>query len=450
MKRVILFLLCITLAFSCISCSKNKKEEENTDRRMAVDERLNDMAILKVYAVKDNKFMTDLQNAFTYAMFATKEASMEIEWFESYETLYQTLTTELLGGGGPDVIFFYPSDFESFYSLLKNNIFADLNPYLEECQIPVSRLNEQILEAGVFNEKRMFLPLSYQPDFFYASDAVVNGFSFDNISNMEQFVEKYEEMVRLRSGEVYNFYNTLDLAVFLELVGIQVVDYEKQNIAWDEEELKYYVDLYKKLSANFITDQSIYEEYSNPDTGIINEGDVAFINISYFTVPRMMKISTSYMKALAGKDKANLFSLSDLAGNGTTAFADLCVAVNQNSKHKKQAVDLIRTALDKSMQNRDEIAYPVLNNSLNAQLIDLSTGASFRLWFGIDAPVVPMMEEEVAHYKGLLNNIQNPIWADYRTRKLINDSFEDYLTDKKDWGTTIKKVNSTLRMYLSE
>ncbi|MBH1941865.1 extracellular solute-binding protein [Mobilitalea sibirica] len=409
---------------------------------------------LNVYAVQEDEYIAALLERFQYDMFATKAAGVTITWFESVDTMIQTVTTEMMGGGGPDVLFFNPLMFESSYNLLKNNMFADLNPIIEETEYDLSSFNSKVIDAGVYNDKRIFMPINYDVEMFLAVDSFLNGISFENMNSMEDFMAAHENYILTGLGDDnrFNFANPFSLSYFLEINNVQVVDFKEKKVEFDENELKIYVDWYKEIQKHFIKSEADLEGYSNSRYGPILEGDMVFLNGYDISNHNRIKFTLSLLKALSGDEEARLYSLSDLNTGSSVATIRLCGAVNKNSKHQKEAFELIKCALSKFMQ-QSGVNYnlPVRNTVLDYEMLELSNKTSFEYNFdGTSVPIIPLTEKELNTYTRYLKEPGRVIVNDNRYNSIMEEAFKGYMDGTVNWDKTLKKANHLLKVYIYE
>lgn len=451
-RRIILAVL-LTVIF-CLAAACKGGSSTPVPVGVLTNEKLYDGNVnLNIYAVQDDQFMRDLFERFQLDMFKTKAAGVTVTWFDSEKSLIQTVTTEMMGGGGPDVLFFYPDTFESSYNLMKNNMFTDLNPVIEELEYNLDNLNPYVTEAGVYDSKRLFMPINYYVDMFVAVDAFQE-VSFKDITSMEEFMEAHEAYVMSKPPEdrCFNFSQPFTLPVFLELCNIKVVDFKAKEVVYDEDELKRYVDWYKMLRKNFIKDETDLEGYSDPAYGPVLEGDMVFMNNQYISNHNNVKWSLSLYKALTEEEEAMLYSFSDLTSGTSTAYVGLCGAVNRNSRHPKEAYELIKCALSKSMQeNRRNSNIPVRNTVLDFQMLDLGNKTTFSFDYdGTTVNVVPMTEKEEATFRSYIKEPGNVIVSDLRYYTIMMEAYAGYINGYAGWEETMDQVRHRLMIYIHE
>lgn len=450
-RRSLLAALVILLIVFSVACKK--KEMAEPVGVLSTETLYEGNVNLRVYAVQEDQYMMELFDRFQYDMFKTKAAGITITWFDTMESLVQTVTTEMMGGGGPDVLFFYPDTFESSYNLMKNNVFADLNPIIEETEYNLSNLNSYVMEAGVYNGKRLIMPINYSVDMFIAADAFQE-VSFDDLTSMEDFMAAHAEYTASKSGEenCFNFIRSFTLPAFLDMCNFDVVDFTTKKLVFEDSELKTYIDWYVELQQYFVKDEAALEGYSDPNYGPILEGDMVFMNDWQISSPNSVKYTLSLYKALSGEEEGQFYSFSDLTSDTSTAYVGLCGAVNKNSKSQTEAFELIKCALSKSLQeNRRNFNIPVRNSVLDFRMLDLGNKATYNFDYeGTTVNIVPMTETEETMFRRFIKEPGNVIVTDRRYQTIMNEVFADYVNGDANWEDTLDQAKHRLKVYINE
>lgn len=122
------------------------------------------------YKVKDSRSGGESW-IYDYNKSCDDEDKIEIVEFDSVEALKNKLTTELMTGGGPDIMneaTFVSADL-SIEKLIDMGAFMDLNELIEsdnsDDKIELTEYNQKALESGVLDGKRFCIPLYYVPNF---------------------------------------------------------------------------------------------------------------------------------------------------------------------------------------------------------------------------------------------------------------------------------------------
>ena len=99
---------------------------------------------------------------------------IEIVEFESQEEMKLKMSTEIMAGEGPDI--FSLSQKLPFEKLTDSKTIADVNELISEFSydIGIDNCDSKIMDAGVIDGKRYFIPLFYSPDVFITTEETLN------------------------------------------------------------------------------------------------------------------------------------------------------------------------------------------------------------------------------------------------------------------------------------
>lgn len=113
------------------------------------------------------------------------EKRIEIIEFENNAELSSKLNTEIMADDGPDLIYF-DSGFGSISNIEKMmslDMFADYNELLSndnsDSKINLDNYDKTVMNSGVYNGKRYFMPISYMPDVLITTKEVCDKYSVD-------------------------------------------------------------------------------------------------------------------------------------------------------------------------------------------------------------------------------------------------------------------------------
>lgn len=156
-KRILCFIISSILLLSVLSACENTVGAELSDN-------------ITYYKVKDS-WSGGEGWIYDYNKSCDDEDKIEIVEFDSIEALKNRLTTELMTGGGPDLLneAMFVSANLSIEKLIDMGAFMDLNELIEsdnsDDKIDFTEQNQKALESGVLNGKRFCIPLYYVPNF---------------------------------------------------------------------------------------------------------------------------------------------------------------------------------------------------------------------------------------------------------------------------------------------
>lgn len=90
------------------------------------------------------------------------DVKVEEVYFSDINGYRTKLTSEIMGGEGPDIIFFNSFTIGDINKIIRNGAFADLKPFIDNNKkFELKDYNEKLLEVGKYNGKLFFIPVSY-------------------------------------------------------------------------------------------------------------------------------------------------------------------------------------------------------------------------------------------------------------------------------------------------
>ncbi|MBQ9679350.1 MAG: carbohydrate ABC transporter substrate-binding protein [Ruminococcus sp.] len=176
---------------------------------------------------------------------STEDMKINLIEFENYETMSQRLNIEVMAGGGPDLFSNYQD--LPFEKMIQNGAFYDLNELIEndtsEDKLDLSLYNQTILDAGVYDGKRYFIPAFFSVPVLVGEKGVFEAYdmpteqgyrlTFDNMD--EVFADYLQDPSEYRciTNEAQSSGITADNLI-LRLVNTQI-DYENKTCSFDED-----------------------------------------------------------------------------------------------------------------------------------------------------------------------------------------------------------------------
>lgn len=234
MKRTICVLLSLLTAALCCACGGQGGAGNEADEQLTYyyTEEYKDDMVEKIE--RYNRWCTS---------HSTEDMKIKLIAFDNYETMSQRLNIEVMAGGGPDLYSNYMD--LPFEQLMKNDAFCDINELIEndtsDNKLDLSAYNQTIMDAGLYNGKRYFIPAFYRVHTLVGERELLQkyhlpteqGFhlTFDNMD--EVFAEYLENPgdVRFLSGDDRNGALNAD-TIMLRLVNSEV-DLERRTVGFE-------------------------------------------------------------------------------------------------------------------------------------------------------------------------------------------------------------------------
>lgn len=279
---------------------------------------------------------------------------IEIIEFENNDDMCTKMSTEIMAGEGPDI--FSLSQKLPFEKMAANSTLLDvdelINTYYSE--INFDDYNAKVMESGVINGKRYFVPLAYSIDAFISTEETLGKY---NLVSTDFSYEALNDALS-QSGESYSLFgSTEDNLNFFYSFLAQFFDYNSSEIEFDTKDFSESLDYIYDLINNDTTDENIYYFlYEN-----ISKGDSVFYK--QFSSFELMVRTYAYLYYYSSTPVlVNNFSQSQ---NIISASVDFGIAFNSNCKHKEKLLPFIEYCLSESIQTNWNTEYCALavNNS---------------------------------------------------------------------------------------
>lgn len=396
------------------------------------------------------------------------EDSVEFVYFETYNEMNSALATELMAGGGPDILSLtqtYP-----FEKLVRNNSLADIDEIVStyNADVDFADFNEKVMDSGVIDGKRCILPLYYRLNALYTTEDKLReaGFTPDNF-NYDTLLKAYKDgrintyLVNPSSAEAFNFSFIRQFIDFYE----GTAEFETEEFRTLAEDFKYAV-----LKGGSYAELLAYEpevrehEFAPKDTS-----DYLFsANEDNYYGGSLTKFAQDYLVDLENGQEPPVL-IPDFNRNGEiTASIEVGFAINANCNKMDKAAKLIEYLLSDSSQGyfgggRDDsnslgLSIPV-KNSVFENAVKEATGYSEHRWGYVFTPeYVELKNKALAEeYLPMLQNISSCNLYGYNSQlkshlyqNVIGEVIVDYLDGKITVNKLSQRLTSAVTIYMSE
>lgn len=391
---------------------------------------------------------------------------IEIVEYDSLEEMYTIMATEIISGDGPDIISLdQPLPFEK---LIENHAFADVDELINTygSNIDFNDYNTKVMESGIVNRKRYFVPFFYCPNIFISTQEKLKEYDL----NFSDF--SYKELSKQLSQEKVScslFGNESDNYSFLYSFIDSYVNFDNKTTNFDTNSFLENIDYIKKLINNDNTNENVYYNlYNSENNGCILStpkllfgGTIGGVKTAYYNI------------FLQNKTPAILPNFS--YENKITAYVECGIAINQNSDKKDKALRFIEYCLsedvqeywcgsrsDKGFSGTNEISLPV-NNKAFDYAVEVETGEE---WDYNEDGEFDEEEKEFSEnvdsifwkdYLGIIDDISGCTLYNYKNLKttyynssVIGDIVDKYLKGDFSKDKFIRQLTAATEIYLTE
>ena len=442
MKKIIsafLILQLVFVSFTFSGCHKNTT--------------LNDSRCLKYYTYCEDS-ICDLINKYNkYCTVNYNDTDkIEIIKFDSEEEMKLKMSTEIMAGEGPDI--FSLSQKLPFEKLTDSKTIADVNELISEFSydIGIDNCDSKIMDAGVIDGKRYFIPLFYSPDVFITTEETLNKY---NLTSSEFSFKALSEKLSKNKKE-YSLFGSADdnIAFFYSFLD-QYIDFNSGNTEFNSDKFSEDLDSIYSLIKNDTTDENVnYFLYEN-----INNG----ASILYKEMPAFSGIVRTYscLKYLGSTPVfVNNYNMDD---DSISASTDVGIAVNDNCKNKEKLLPFIKYCLSCDVQKNmsEECMYLPVNSDAMEKCIDsIDEVIDFEDIIVSDkekAIVETAESAAIRDYKYIINNITkcnlysfNCLSDTYFNSSVISDIVDKYLNGDISKEKFIHQLTAATEIYLKE
>ena len=442
MKKIIsafLILQLVFVLFTFSGCHKNST--------------LNDSRCLKYYTYCEDS-ICDLINKYNKYCTVNYNDTYKIEIikFDSEEEMKLKMSTEIMAGEGPDI--FSLSQKLPFEKLTDSKTIADVNELISEFSydIGIDNCDSKIMDAGVIDGKRYFIPLFYSPDVFITTEETLNKY---NLTSSEFSFKALSEKLSKNKKE-YSLFGSADdnIAFFYSFLD-QYIDFNSGNTEFNSDKFSEDLDSIYSLIKNDTTDENVYYFlYEN-----INNG----ASILYKEMPAFSGIVRTYscLKYLGSTPVfVNNYNMDD---DSISASIDVGIAVNDNCKNKEKLLPFIKYCLSCDVQKNmsEECMYLPVNSDAMEKCIDsIDEVIDFEDIIVSDkekAIVETAQSAAIRDYKYIINNITkcnlygfNYLSDTYFNSSVISDIVDKYLNGDISNEKFIRQLTAATEIYLKE
>lgn len=461
MKRLLCLFLTLVMTVLCCACG----EVENTS---ADSEQLT-----YYYTEQFMEQMVEIIKRYNRwcSSHSTEDMKIKLIEFEDYETMSERLNIEVMSGGGPDLFSNYMD--LPFEKLIENGAFRDLNGLIEndtsEDKINLDDYNQTIMDAGVYEGKRYFIPVFYQVDIIVGYEKVFENYHMPTqqgyhltFENMEDVFADYLQNpgeYYFMSEELWSGGANAD-SVILKLIRSRV-DFEKKTTSFNDDfkdKLAFLMKLKKHSSS------SLFEDTGDPEAYKVKP--FLFSNFETYSNPirmeRMRKATENGDSDSA--ERKVLYSCFEKDDSTYSAGIDYAIFVNSNTKKDDKILAFLKYLLGEHLQNlyagtQEEYWYgggadclPVLNSAFENCVRD-----SYNIHddegkvIGKRDDLDPTTQALITHIESINSvNLHTDLYYDYYSNHVVLPILQDYFDGKISIDKFTANLTTATKIYIEE
>ncbi|HDK7154924.1 TPA: extracellular solute-binding protein [Clostridium botulinum] len=374
------------------------------------------------------------------------------------------LLSDTLAGDGPDIIYFNPENV-NVRKLQKSGMLADLKPFIEKDKdFTGEDYNKNVMNAGVFNGKTTFVPLSYYVNSYITTKELLknNNISLKDNMSQKEFMKSIDAYINSVKGDTKKtlFASPVSITNFIASSGIKLVDYENKKIYFHKPEFREVIENYKKIYNTSIKKEDIQSSSGEEGYAAIKEGSTLFSNDEFRELREMFQ-SESRIKGESKETEVVGNLPTYTGGDKVIAVAKECMAINANTKNKAAAYAFIKTALYSKLEVKDAnieyvpVSYIPTNKKaredIKKQYVEIFVGKKTKFSNkGSDMVFEKLSEDMETYYNKITKNIEKTEVTDNTLEDLMMECLKPYFEDKSSYEAAIKVLENKVNLYINE
>ena len=429
-KVIITVSVCILMVLTLFGCNSENDNNNNSD-------------LLTIYVVNESPIIR-LIDAYNDSNKSDKINVVEIQ---DGDTLNSKLSAELMAGKGPDIVL-YDSSYNGISNMEKMmalDVFADYNELIKndssDSSIDLKNYNEVVMDSGIYNGKRYFMPISYMPNFLITTTKLSDEYSIDSSKSITyekspKVLSKYLNKAK-KSENMSGFYNVNE--ELYALIDSNIDFFNKTNTLQSDK----FLNNLNALSELILPADKNNSLGTDP-LELVLKGNTMFASLYQITgsEPNGMGYIYYYFKSNS-QTPLIMNNLSD-SEDTSSAFINKGFLINNNSDKKESAFKFVKYMLSEDVQCNSEVGLPV-NKAAQKKLIEEIDLDSYNMEKDSD------YNNFISNYSNALDGINKCGFSnDYFNNSIINDVVSKYVSGDITEKQFIKEIQGKTQLYLNE
>lgn len=436
LKSIVPIIICMLTVSTLFGCNAN-------------DDRENEDNTLTMYIVSENPIIS-LINEYNKS---DVSSDIKLVEFEDNDKLDSKLDAEIMAGKGPDLIF-YDSGYNGVSNIEKMmslDMFADYNELIDndktESKINFDDCNKTVMDSGVYDGKRYFIPISYMPDITITTKEICDKYSVDLNQSFT-----YKTADNMLSDFLNEGNKSQDKSVFYwinneiyALIDSNIDFFARTNTLKSEEFLSNLDVIDKLILPN---DRKEISNNVDPLDSII-QGNVMFASLYQIAGSEPNSIAYVYYYLSSNNQTPVILNSLSNKENSFSAFIDKGLLINKNSNKKEEAYEFVKYMLNEKTQSNTEIGLPV-NKNAQKQLIEKMEEGLYGSESINDNAKSGISDDFVNSYIDFLDNINSCGFKNNYYDSVISDMVSQYVSGDITKEKFIDQIKNKTEIYLEE
>lgn len=368
LKKWVSLILIATLSIAILGtgCSDNtasegdKAETTATQKNAAASDSSEKTLSICYFSPLDTYYTTILQNFRNiHSDISIKEKALTTDNFDSFQETFQA---ETAAGQGADIITLPTWGLPNSYKLMQDGLLCDLNPLIsKDIELKIENYNENILNAGIYNGKRYFIPVDYCFSYFYTFNAILGKYKLNTTNwtwdNLIKIAKDYCEGGK--GTKKYFFDSSFNFWDFKYSDKSSYVDYNKKTSNFNSEGFIKLLKTYKELLP-YVCPKEVEEKETISEKRL----KLSLLHTENFT--GVVKDTAGSVRPFKQDPIYVPYPTFD-GKKSINSFATNIVAITSKCKYKEEAFDYIKIMLSKTMQEDETLNAPVMKSVFTEQ-----------------------------------------------------------------------------------
>ena len=463
--RLLSYLSAIFLLF--VACSSDNASGKQPDN--------NQIPTLKVYYVEKADYPMAQMESTTVNYMINHNSKCRIErtlFNESqYEQYKSRLTTDLLTGEGPDIIFVDSQTFPSIRKVMASGVFCDLNELIEkDKEFNLSDYNKTIMDSGVYKGNRYLIPWYYELPVLITTKSTtkVNGISINKLNSWDGFMEEIRKFTSLdEKGAKYFLAGDFKLSDIVESCGDLFIDYDKKKTNFGSGEFIQLLEMYKEIHNVQCPEDISKNQKTWLGFGMAEDYFPIFRASKSYSNPFRFWIVNSEALYLY-KEGLSIYPFPSFRQDGRLNAVPTCfLAINSKCGNKQAAFDLIKYALsekEQSMWEYDDGTFHLTRGlPVNNSALDITLQLFYpplRKLYGIlgihsmdytyTIPDNSISREQAGIIKNMADNVGSSYIIDQTILDMLDQEIQDFLNGRRTAKQTAIIMDNKATLFLNE
>lgn len=390
-------------------------------------------------------------------LYATEYSDQSVSWFalqrfstDKNSQIADEVYLEIMGGDGPDILL----NFGSFSQFDTERALVDLNTLINEsASLDRNLLFDNIIRSNERDGKLYQIPLNFSISGMYANPKFVGertGWTYDEFRQIDQSLPDGVKILgNVSQSEL--------LDTLMAGATSHLVDYNKQNVSFDDPEFREILDIVKTYgiprTKREISIDVIYDETMLADGQMMSAGSLVATSATIFSLYNFAN-NDSYARELP----LCFIGYPSLNGKGARANTTFSMAIAQTSQYKEDAWKFICSFFEEDVQS--SLGFFSVNRTAFDASLEKEYEEDQREWAELAAEPskeqemlkwrVPLSEKHITMLRKVVDNIRESASADPTVMMIINEEAPGYFTDDRTQDDVVRNIVKRSKAVVQE